>query len=388
MIGLDKIEEWVREVEERPTSAPNILRYIGRRLGDLTERSEELLAENILLRSGKKVEEYENRIANLEYQLDLLKRQFNGDLLVEASIPLQTNNILIYSPLGQILRVELALEGLDSGVLASYSNGDGRAAASARLLAANSQEELLFVFDSGRTSTRSIGDIPSAGENLDWDKSYIVEPHPGEELVAVLPVARMSLFDFCLQATRKGYVKKLPEVMFESHISKGFIGSGVRIPLDKTCSLAFARKEDRFVMVSRQGYLVCVEIERLPYTIEEAFRLTLGDYVVESFVIEDKPSLLVVAQNGKAIHREASWVEPAETLKNRGQALFSKQRRDAGVRVAGAVMAADQDWGAALHSDGVLTLHKVREIFTEGGIPLQEPEGEIIGFSSFQSSVS
>jgi hypothetical protein len=54
MIGLEKIEEWVQEVEARPGSAPNILRYISRRLRDLSERNEELLAENILLRSGKK----------------------------------------------------------------------------------------------------------------------------------------------------------------------------------------------------------------------------------------------------------------------------------------------------------------------------------------------
>jgi DNA gyrase/topoisomerase IV subunit A len=385
MIGLDKIEEWVREVEERPSSAPNILRYIGRRLSDLTERNEELLADNIQLRSGTKVEEYENRIANLEYQLELLKRQFNGEPVEEATPP-QTYNILLFSSQGQALRVEFELDGLKPGVLASFEGDSIIATQGARILPVSSQEELLFVFDSGRTSTRPVSDIPTAREHLDWEKSYVIDPHPGEELVAVLPAARMSLYSFCLQTTRKGYVKKIPEVMFENHIAKSFIGSGVRIPVDKTCGLAFANKEDRYVLVSREGFLVCVDVERLPFTIEEAFRLTPGDYVVESFVLGSRTSLLVVAQNGKAIHREASWAEPVETLKNRGQSLYSKQRREAGVRVAGAAIVGEDDWGVALHSDGQLSVHKIGEIISGGGIPLRQEEVEILGFAAFQTN--
>jgi hypothetical protein len=64
MINPDQIEEWIHEVEQRPSSAGLIIEYISRRLRDLTARNEELLAENISLRMGKKVEEYESRIAN------------------------------------------------------------------------------------------------------------------------------------------------------------------------------------------------------------------------------------------------------------------------------------------------------------------------------------
>ena len=80
MISPDKIEEWIREVEERPSSASLILRYIANRLSELASWNEELLAENIELRSGRKVEEYESRIASLEYQVGLLKRQLGGEV--------------------------------------------------------------------------------------------------------------------------------------------------------------------------------------------------------------------------------------------------------------------------------------------------------------------
>ena len=49
-----------------------ILKLIAGRLHDLNERNEELAAENIILRDGSRVKEYQERIAHLEFQLDLL----------------------------------------------------------------------------------------------------------------------------------------------------------------------------------------------------------------------------------------------------------------------------------------------------------------------------
>jgi len=57
LIPSQKIDEWVREVEERPSSAPVILRFIASRLSELAQRNEELLAENIELQTGQKVEQ-------------------------------------------------------------------------------------------------------------------------------------------------------------------------------------------------------------------------------------------------------------------------------------------------------------------------------------------
>ena len=70
MISPDKIDEWIREVEERPASAELIIRYIANRLSELASREEELAAQNIELLSGRKVDEYVSRIASLEYLSD------------------------------------------------------------------------------------------------------------------------------------------------------------------------------------------------------------------------------------------------------------------------------------------------------------------------------
>src|SRR5574339_1296429 len=83
----NKIDEWMREAEARPESAVTIVRLIARRLRELTERNEELLVENIALQNGTRVEEYQKRIAHLEYQLDLLKRRFGADESMLAELP-------------------------------------------------------------------------------------------------------------------------------------------------------------------------------------------------------------------------------------------------------------------------------------------------------------
>src|SRR5919109_3975667 len=96
-----KIDEWMKEVEERPESALTIVRLVTRRLRDLTERNEGLLAENIALQNGTRVEEYQKRIAHLEYQLELLKRRFGADESLLAELPMAsaettTLSLLVY----------------------------------------------------------------------------------------------------------------------------------------------------------------------------------------------------------------------------------------------------------------------------------------------------
>ena len=63
----NKIDEWMKEAEARPESAITIVKLISRRLRELTERNEELLAENIALENGTRVEEFQKRITHVEY---------------------------------------------------------------------------------------------------------------------------------------------------------------------------------------------------------------------------------------------------------------------------------------------------------------------------------
>lgn len=386
MINLNKIEEWIQEVEERPISAPLIIRYIANRMADLSSRNEELLAENIELRTGRKVEEYESRIANLEYQVELLKRQLGGETILQTDAPVvETVNMILYNTLGQAIRVELPAADLVSGVeAASFSSGSPGNEPPPGLMVTSSLEELLFVFDSGRTVAAPVTEIPALEpKKLDWEQAYYQEPRGIEELAVIHPIGKMSLYEFCIQSSRKGYIKKILEKFLENHIASNYIGTGVKQAYDKTCGLAFCGKEDIFVMISQEGFLSGLEVNKLPLTIEEAVRLSATDHIVSTFILGEKPSILAVTQNGKAIHRLADWVEPAASFKSRGQPLFSREKREAGIRVVGAASVDEDDWGLVLRDDGKLVAYQVGDLFASGNVLEGQAPSGIAGFSAF-----
>ena len=383
MITPRKIDEWILEVEERPASAPEIIRSIANRLSELDSLNERLRDDNIQLRSGQKVEEYQRRIDILEYQLDLLKRQLAPVTPAEEA----TINLLIYNSQGQILRIEAGFtETKSREVLGGFRRAADLESLSPRLLLVEEHEEALFLFDTGRVTTLPVHHLPKIDpEDLDWKDAFLQEPRIGEELAAVLPAARMSLFEFCIQASRRGFVRKVVEAFFENHLSRGFIGSGVKLESDKTCSLSFGNKEDLFGMVSRDGVLFCMDVARLPLTIEEAVKLAPSDYIIAGFNIGAKSSIIFVTQNGKVIHREVGWLEPANTLKTKGQAVISKERRASGIRIVGAAAVEEDDLGVALLKDGSICTYRVGDLFATGSIFNDNTSNGVLSFTVFSN---
>lgn len=375
MITHEKIDEWIKEVEERPSSAPNIIRYIARRLSDLTNRNEELLNENIALRLGKKTDEYESRIANLEYQLDILQRQISSGAALpspaEAATSVSTSaSLLIFNGFGQVLRVEVDPQSLvETRHLAKLVSEVRVEGLTPRLLATSTQEELLFVFDSGRAVTAPVTAIPAASpEELDWEQAFLQEPRGSEELVTICAMAKMTLADLCIQTSRRGFVKKMSEAFFETCVNSSFVGTGTKQKFDKTCSLIFTGKNDLYVLVSKEGRAFAMEANKLPITIEPVFLISATDHIVNTFMVRKKPYLLFVTNQGKAVYRDIQWIEQANTFRTHGQLLFSKNRRDTGTWIVGAAAVDEKDWGVALMEDGRLELHKVSDLFETGSL--------------------
>ncbi len=390
MITPEKMDEWIREVEERPSSAAIIVRYIASRLGHLAERNEELLAENIQLRTEQKVEEYEARIAALEYQLDLLKRQLGGEAAQAAAV-LETLSLFVYNPQGQVLRIELdpaaLTAGQVAGQLAALVPVDAEADPTRlipALLAVGSHEELLFLFDSGRIVAMAAASIPTCTGSLDWAQAFLEEPRGGEELAAIVPIGRMSLSDCVVQASRRGYVKKMMRSAFEGYVSKNFVGTGVSAANDQTCGLVLCAKDERLTLASQAGFLLTTDTARLPYTIEETIRLGTSDHVVSAFAQGQRTQVAFVTNNGKCVTRETSYLEPAASFKTRGQALFSEERRKRGVRLVWAGAVDENDWAAAIDSQGRLTLHPMQALLGAGALfAASEADREVVSFSTF-----
>lgn len=394
MITNDKIEEWIKEAEERPESAQVILKHIAKRLSELTQRNEELLNENIALQLGNRVEEYERRIAHLEYQLELLRRRFGKDLPgIESLTPSgdsrseddQAYSVLVYTPRGAVTRLQVDPQAIHSGqMIAHLPQAYFEGEAPPRILATASMEELLFVFSSGRVSTLPVEDIPSVEPDEDklvGAKQVFVpdEPRGAEILVSLLPLSGLPISEMLVQTSRRGYAKKIGAAMVESILANHYIGTGVRLPTDQTFHISLCRKEDQLILVSRQGFLIQLNVSGLPHSIEEVLRLDSADHLVAALVPEAGRSILIATQIGKLIHRTLDSFETASSFKSRGIALYSKSRREQGTRVVGAALVTENDFGVALHSQGQVTLHPMQDLFGSGTIQVS---GELLAFTS------
>lgn len=375
-----KIDEWMKEAETRPESAVTIVKLVTRRLRELTERNEELMTENIALQNGTRVEEYQKRIAHLEYQLDLLKRRFGADdsLLAElpaTSIETSTLSLLIYNTYGRIIRMELQADMQTLGRIADETLQNSE---QPRILAVPSNEEVLLLFTSGRISTCAVSNIPAIepGNEWTWDKAAMPdEPRAGEFLACIMPISRLPLSEFFLQVSRRGCVKKTMTSMAQSILGNHYLGKGTLQKSDQPFDATLSVKKDLFAFVTFEGKLLGLDVNELSYSLEERIKLAASDYVIASFVPHPEESMLFVTQTGKVIHREQDSLELSKSPLAKGQALISPARLDQGLRFIGAASVRDKDRIVVLDSQGNLKVHVTESITGAGSI---EAEGLVL----------
>ncbi len=376
----NKIEEWMKEAETRPESAVTIVRLIAKRLGELTARNEELLAENIALQNGTRVEEYQKRIAHLEYQLDLLKRRFGADEVALAELPANsveasTLSLLVYNNYGRIFRIEINSDTQDLGCIVDEALQNNE---QPRLLAIPSNEEVLLLFTSGRVSTCAVNAISTVepGNEWTWDKAALPnEPRAGEFLACIMPISHLPLSEFFMQISRRGCVKKTMTSMAQSVLGNHYLGRGALQKSDQPFDVTLCLKKDLYAFVTFEGKLIGLDVNELSYSAEERIKLTASDYVIASFVPHENESMLFVTQTGKVIHRERESLELSKSPLAKGQALISPARLVQGIRFIGAASVQDDDRIVVLDSKGKLKVHKAETITGSGSI---EADGLIL----------
>lgn len=383
----NKIDEWMKEAEERPESAVTIVRLIARRLRELSERDEELLAENIALQNGTRVEEYQKRIAHLEYQLDLLKRRFGVDEGTLVELPSQTAesstlNLLVYNAHGRIFRLELNSEMKELGRIASDLATDLEPP---RILAVPSNEDVLLLFTSGRVDTCSVKDIPTVevGAEWDWNQAALPnEPRAGEMLACVTPFSHLALSDFFLQISRRGCAKKTMTSMAQSILGNHYIGKGALQKSDQPFDLTLSHKKDRAAFITYEGKAIAFDVDDLSYATEERIKLSATDYVIASFSVPTDTTLLCITQMGKVIQREGKSLEVAKSSTARGQALIPQSRLEQGVRFMGAAAVKDSDSVVVLDATGRLRLFEAGSMTGSGSL---QADGLILSIGLIQA---
>lgn len=368
-----KIDEWMKEVEARPESAATIVKLVSRRLLELSERNEELLAENIALQNGTRVEEYQKRIAHLEYQLDLLRRRFGAEGMELADLPVPAAaasalSLLVYNAYGRILRLELSPQAQALGRIADETLQNNEQPG---LLAVPSNEEVMLLFTSGRVSTCAVENLSTLETGSEWmwaNAALPDEPRAGEWLACVMPISQLPLSEFFVQVSRRGCVKKTMTSMAQSILGNHYLGRGALQKSDQPFEVRLCQKKDVFAFVTFEGKLIGLDVNELPYSAEERIKLTASDYVIASFVPYPEASLLFVTQTGKVIQRAREGLELSRSPLAKGQALISPARLEQGIRFIGAASVRGADRIVVLDSKGNLNIHLAEAVAGSGSI--------------------
>jgi DNA gyrase/topoisomerase IV subunit A len=366
LINQISVGEWIREVTERPESAPLIIREIAQRLIELDKLNEKLRTENLELSTGLKVHQYKQKIAELEYQLEIMSRQLEHGLIAN----LDTLNLLLYTSQGRVIKLALTPSHLAPGAtIAAFADESLSEAGEVRLLAANPTEELLFVFDTGRIVNLPVADLPlSEGPALDWAQAHREDLRSDRELVVVMPIGTMASFDQCIQTSRRGHARKIMKTFFQKYIAQGNVGKGIDPSTlnDAPLNLTLANAADVFVIVTRQGYALGLAADSLSIAVDRAIKLDPDDYVITSFILRPDQFLAAATQEGRVVRHPADWLKPAAKPGGRGQSIWPKSQVSTGLQVVGAIAAGEADWGVGLRQDGQLVAFKIGDIPLSG----------------------
>jgi DNA gyrase/topoisomerase IV subunit A len=376
-----KIDEWMKEAEERPASAVTIVKLVANRLRELTERNEELLAENIALENGTRVDEYRKQIAHLEYQLNLLKRRFGVDDVSSVELPAtatvedSTLSLLIYNARGRVFRVAINDDAQELGQIAGEMITDDEPP---RILTVPSNGEISLLFTSGRIETYPVSKIPTvelAGK-WNWENAALPdEPRAGELLACIASFSHLPLSDFFLQISRRGCAKKTMTSMAQSILGNHYIGKGALQKSDQPFDLMLSKKGEHAIFVTYGGKVIALDVDELSYAIDERIRLTATDYVIASFIAPVDATLMCVTQNGKVIQRESKSIDTSKSSTAKGQSLIPSSRLEQGVRFMGAAAVQDGDKIVVLDVTGRLRILEAESMTGAGSI---EADGLIL----------
>ncbi len=356
MITRAKIDDWIRQVEATPVVAPIIIRQITDRLLDLDALNESLRAENLELSSGNRVKEYERRIAELEFQLGLLKRQLGSG---GGTPQLAATSLLLFNDQGQVLR--LAIDEASLAGALPFFRIEGTPHIQSHtfgLVTASAFDQFLLVFSSGRTTSLPVEQVPlSTGSRLDWASAYQADLRSMEELAGMLPITRLHAYDCCVQVSRFGAARRIDIQYFKTFVANNNIGKGVKFNFDRILNLTLCKEDQLMVLASRAGNLLSLSASALPVALDELMHFKVNDFVVAAFTLDPGQTLVAVMQNGAAYAQNQAWLLPAKAGERKVRQLLPEKRGE-DEALAGAAALGDMDWLIVYREDGTLSAYR------------------------------
>ncbi|HRE47159.1 MAG TPA: hypothetical protein PLD47_05490 [Aggregatilineales bacterium] len=276
MLDKNDAQWWIAEVEQRPFSAPALIRMLADRLAFLDKQNEDLRAEVIRLRRQAISGTPSDDINSLRQRVQALERMVSGEH-GQRLLAYGRDRIEINASLASLLDEERVI-GLDTHFLITSSGA-----------------ALYGITAESRAYAFRLDDlpIPEAG-------SGAIPLGQPNTLVTILDRARVEERRFLLLRTANGYLYHLLTGVVATHAAKGEKLLRGLLPGDSVVEAIPAGNGDAFAL-SRQGRWSRFPERTIPGAGALAMTLPKGDSLVGVLSLMRTGNIVVLTEDGRIV---------------------------------------------------------------------------------------
>jgi len=238
------------------------------------------------------------------------------------------------------------------------------------MIPARTLDTVLFFSDKGKVYSERAYQIPDAlrtGRGIPMVN--VLSIYPGETITAAVAVPKFAGTEYCLMATRRGKVKRIPLSKFASVRPSGLIA----INLAEGDELGWARVTDgscEIMLVTEQGQALRFKEDQVRPTGRTSagvigIRLKGNDQVTSMEVVEQDGDLLVVTSQGYGKRTPLSKYS-ARSRATYGISTINKNAFESIGTIAGARVVQEEDDLTIISINGVVLRTKVKQIKQAG----------------------
>jgi DNA gyrase subunit A len=238
------------------------------------------------------------------------------------------------------------------------------------MIAARTLDTVLFFSDKGKVYSERTFQIPDAlrtGKGIPIVN--VLSVSPGETITAAVAVPKFEEAKYCMMATRRGKIKRIPLSAFAAVRPAGLIA----INLAEGDELRWVRPTDgerEIMLVTEQGQALRFKEDQIRPTSRTAagvigIRLKEGDRVTSMEVVEPNGDLLVVTTQGYGKRTSLSQY-PARNRATMGITTINKQAIKSVGTIASARVVQEADDLTIISLNGVVLRTKVKQIKLAG----------------------
>ena len=234
----------------------------------------------------------------------------------------------------------------------------------------NTLDTLLFFTDKGKVYSGRVFEVPEESrQSKGLPVINLINLVPDETVTSILAVKDFNAFKYCVMATRKGRVKRIPLEDFSDVRTSGLIA--IRLdPGDELRWVLPTNGTDDVILVTKEGKALRFHENQ----VRKTGRTTMGvtgihlsesDHLIGMEIVEEHGSLLVITENGKGKRTPLEEYIP-KSRGTLGVSTIDRNVTDQIGRLVQAKVVQDSEEVTIISRGGIVMRTKVASISVQG----------------------